>query len=192
MLPVLLRLTSLAVAPVLGWMWWREKRRADGLAHLANVLAGHAAGHADSATTPFELLQQGGGGNIAVLAKGGDNSAGVFANMNACPCRQTYTCATRTVALNRWPNPNPNPVAGFPWNAPPRAPEPWPCPGNCVIVPMKIWRGWVVVRLPNGAILMHIHTFTQYHCKEPTDPDIGRPSEGYELPPRPETVPIQP
>ena len=28
-------------------------------------------------------------------------------------------------------------------------------------------RGWVVVQLAPGVILMHIHTFTQYHCKEP-------------------------
>ena len=192
MLAVLTCLVLLLVAALwLGWMWLSEKRRADGLAGLASALAGHAAGHADAANTPFELLQQAGGGFV-LLAQGGDNSAGIFANMDSCPCRQTYTCATKTLVLNRWPNPNPNPVAGFPWNAPPRAPEPWPCPGNCVIVPTKIWRGWVVVQLAPGVILMHIHTFTQYHCKEPTDPDIGEPPEGYELPPKLETGPIEP
>jgi hypothetical protein len=176
-------LILLVAALGLGWLWWQQQRRAAGLANLAHALAGHA----DAAHTSFGLLQQAAGGFVQ-LAQGGDNSAGVFANMDSCPCRQTYTCATDTIQLNAWPNPNPNPVLGFPWNAPPRERETWDCPGNCVIVPIKIWRGWVVVQLANGQILMHIHTFTQYHCKEPDDPDINKPPEGWELPPKPKDI----
>jgi len=173
----------LAAALTLAWLWRRERQRADGLANLANVLAGHAK----AAETPFDLLQQA-AGNWVRLAQGGDNSAGVFANINSCPCRMTYTVATNIIPINRWPNPNPNPVLGFPWNAPPREAEPWPCPGNCVIVPIKIWRGWVVMQGPQGQLQVNIHTFTQYHCKEPTDPDINKPPDGWELPPRPPDV----
>jgi hypothetical protein len=97
--------------------------------------------------------------------------------------------------MDKHPNsrkyPNPNPVKGFPWNAPPRDPELLPCPGNCVIVCTKVWRGWVVVQHQNGVINMHIHTFAQYHCKEPTDPDRNKEPEGEKLPPepKPETPP---
>ena len=59
MLAVLTCLVLLAAAALwLGWMWLAEKRRADGLAGLTSALAGHAAGHADAANTPFELFQQ--------------------------------------------------------------------------------------------------------------------------------------
>lgn len=178
-LPVIAVLLLVGVA-ALGFLWSRERRRAQTLAGLTHVLAGHA----DVANTPFELLQQA-GGQWVQLAKGGDVSAGIFANMNSCPCRMTYTVATNIFPINAWPNPKPNPVAGFPWNAPPRQREPWPCPGACVIVPIKIWRGWMVMQGPQGQLQVNIHTFTQYHCKEPTDPDINKPPEGWELPPRP-------
>jgi len=87
MLAVLTCLVLLVAALWLGWMWLSEKRRADGLAGLAGSLAGHAAGHADAANTPFELFQQAGGGFV-LLAQGGDNSAGIFANRDSCPCRR--------------------------------------------------------------------------------------------------------
>lgn len=167
------------------FLWRRERQRAEASANLAHVLAGHA----DAATTPFELLQQA-GGQWAQLAQGGDNSAGIFANMNSCPCRMTYTCATNVIPLNAWPNPKPNPVNFFPWNAPPRQREPWPCPGTCVIVPIKIWRGWRVMQGPRGQLQLNVNTFTQYHCKEPTDPDINKPPEGWELPPKPPDVTV--
>jgi hypothetical protein len=114
-------LVLLAAAFGVGWLWWQQQRRAARLANLVHALAGHA----DAATTPFELLQQAAGG-FKQLTQGGDNSAGIFANMDSCPCRMTYTCASKIMPLNAWPNPNPNPVLGFPWNAPPREREPGP------------------------------------------------------------------
>jgi hypothetical protein len=180
---MILAIVFFAVAAWFGWQWRLTQRRLDAARHLGVALAGHAA-----EGTPFELLQQA-GGRAGELASGGDNSPGTFDNRDSCPCRHSYTCATKTIQLNAWPNPKPNPVAGFPWNAPPRKMETWACPGNCVIVPTRIWRGWRVVQLANGTILMHIHTFTQYHCKEPTDPDINKVPEGGILPPKPEEMP---
>jgi hypothetical protein len=170
-----------------GWLWYCERRRAEALSQLCIALAGHA----DAARAPFELLQQAGRRRVE-LARGGDNRPGTFDNPGQCPCRHTYTCATKTIVLNAWPNPNPNPVRGFPWNAPAREAEPWSCPGNCVVVCTRVWRGWVVVRLANGAILMHIHTYAQYHCKEPGDPDVNRAPAGEALPPEPEAGDVQP
>ena len=183
---MLTELLGVALVAAAAWVIWRlqqERGRANALQRHIIALTGHA----DLARTPVDFLQQGFGG-FTELANGGDNSAGVFANMDACPCRKTYTCATTTIVLNAWPNPAPNPVFGFPWNAPPRDPEPWPCPANCVVVCTDVWRGWVVVQLANGQILMHIHTFAQYHCKLPTDPERENPPRGEELPPRPGEV----
>ncbi len=173
------------IALWLGWKLAAERRRVAGLKTYASMLAGYA----DLGRAPFEVLQQ-----ITFdwvqIAQGGDNSPGTFANMNACPCRHTYTCATIQFPLNAWPNPNPDPTKGFPQNAPPRAREPWPCPGNCLIVPTKIWRGWDVQQnTKTGAIVLNINTFCQYHCKEPTDPDINKAPEGAMLPPKPEPKP---
>jgi hypothetical protein len=175
-----------ALALWLGWKWRGERRRAQFLQYQAVVLAGHA----DPARTPFELLQQA----VPVpqwtqLAKGGDLHAGVFDNKDQCPCRHTYTCASTIIALNAWPNPVPNPVAGFPWNAPPREKELLPCPGNCVAVCTEVWRGWTVVQnQANGKIQIVINTLAQYHCKEPKDPDASKPPKGEELPPKPGDV----
>lgn len=180
MVSALAYLVLIAAALGLGWLWLTERRRAAAQANLAAVLAGHARDD-----TPFELLQQAGGGWVELASGGDTKTRGTFANMKSCPCRMTYTCATKSIALNAWPNPNPNPVAGFPWNAPPRKAEPWPCPGTCVVVPIKIWRNWSVVQNANGNIVIHIHTLTQYHCKLPDDPDINKPPEGWQLPPKP-------
>jgi hypothetical protein len=168
----------LVVALALVFLWRREQKRAATTATLTHILAGHA----NTATTPFELLQQAGPGGWVQLAKGGDLSPGVFANMKSCPCRMTYTCATNVFPINAWPNPNPNPINLFPWNAPPRAPEPWPCPGKCVVVCIKVWRGWCVMSGPLGQLQVNVSTLAQYHCKEPTDPDVNKPPEGEELP----------
>jgi hypothetical protein len=175
----------LAVAVVVLFRRWRQQQRvAEGFFARASVLAGHA----DLSRTPFDLLQQGiGVPRITILAQGGNLKAGVFAGLGKCPCQHTYTVATTIFPLNAWPNPIPNPLAGFPWNAPPRQPEPWQCPGNCVVVCTEVWRGWMVVQL-NNRIQMNIHTFAQYHCKPPNDPDAGKPPQGEELPPRPEEV----
>ena len=150
----------------------------------SNRAATVLAGHARAADTPFELLQQA-AQQWVQIASGGDNRPGVFNNLDACPCQHTYSCASRTIAINAWPNPVPNPIRGFPWNAPPRAPAPWNCRGNCLIVPTRIWRGWSVMQGPKGQLQVNINTFTQYHCKEPDDPDINKPPDGYELPPKP-------
>jgi hypothetical protein len=172
------------VACGLGLALFRERSRAAGLARRGAVLAGHAR----NPDMPFQLLLQGDWGDEdawRLIASGGDNKPGRFANRGICPCQHTYTVATNFFAINAWPNPVPNPLRGFPWNAPPPAPEPWACPGNCVLVATKVWRGWDVLQGPNGQLEFQVHTFTQYHCKKPNDPDIGKPPEGAELPPKP-------
>ena len=151
--------------------------------------AGILVGAADPTFAPFELRQQGAKlGDWWMVAQGGDTSPGTIDNLGACPCEHTYTVATTTFVLNVWPNPNPNPIAGFPWNAPPRK-LPYAfekCSGNCVQVCTKVWRGWMVVQnRTTGAIHLDISTFAQYHCKTPTDPDVKKKPEGEELPPEP-------
>ena len=175
---------TLAVALILvAWQWRRQQRLTDTFRGLATVLAGYA----DPRRTPFELLQQVIGGPVAI-AQGGDNHAGIFGTLGSCPCQHTYTVASILIPINAWPNPAPNPLAGWPWNAPPRAPEPWQCPAGCGLVCTDVWRGWMVVQMPNGNLQMNLHTYAQYHCKLPNDPDAGKPPRGEELPPRPGEV----
>jgi hypothetical protein len=151
------------------------------------TLAGVLAGHADPATTPFALRQMAANiGDWWQIDEGGDTQAGEIDHLGACPCEHDYTVATTNFVLNAWPNANPNPVAGFPWNAPPRKASTVACTGNCILVCTKVWRGWSVVQnRKTGAVEMNISTLAQYHCKEPADPDAGKKPEGEELPPKP-------
>lgn len=168
-----------------------RRTKNDEIAELKRTIA-VLAGLADRSRAPFELLQQAIGQAAPVndwveLANGGDNRAGTFEGMDNCPCRRTYTCATDTIALNAWPNPNPNPINQFPWNAPKPKAEPWDCPGDCVVVCTRIWRGWSVWKdTTTGNIQLNINTFAQYHCKKPDDPANDKAPQGGELPPRPQ------
>jgi hypothetical protein len=186
------------IAAGLGLALLRERSRRARLTRTATLLAGHAR----NPDMPFPLLFQGDWGDDGgwgwggwgeepewrLIASGGNTQAGKFANRGICPCQHTYTVATNFFPINAWPNPVPNPLRAFPWNTPPSAPEPWKCPGNCVLVATKVWRGWDVIQGANGKLEFQAHTFTQYHCKPPNDPDIGKPPEGAELPPRPPEV----
>lgn len=177
---------------VLGLAAWHVSRLRSFRRQMQSALDRLAvlAGHANAAGVAFELLQQAAQfGDWVELASGGDNHAGTFSNRDSCPCRHTYTCKTITFQLNAWPNPNPNPLQRFPWNAPPREKELWPCPEPCVFVCTEVWRGWRVLRnVKTGQIQMNINTFAQYHCKEPSDPDRDKPPKGEELPPPPDDI----
>ena len=169
-----------AVIIVVGWAWRRERRATAALRRRVAVLAGHA----DPSRTPLALLQQ----DSIEVARGGDLREGTFENFDICPCQRTVTCATIDFILNRWPNPAPNPLLGFPWNAPPRSTDTRPCTGDCVLVCTDVWRNWSVVVSPRRGIVLCINTFAQYHCKLPDDPERELPPRGEELPPRPDEV----
>ena len=175
-------LAGVLVAVVIGlaWAWRREQRITAGLRMRVAVLAGHA----DPSRTPFVLLQQ----HSIEIARGGDLREGTFENYGLCPCQHSVTCATIDFILNRWPNPVPNPLAGFPWNAPPRSTDTWTCQDGCVRVCTEVWRNWSVVQSPRRGIVLCINTFAQYHCKLPDDPAVNDPPRGEELPPKPEEV----
>jgi hypothetical protein len=176
-------LAGVLVAVIVGvvWAWRREQRASAALRRRLAVLAGHV----DPLRTPFVLLQQ----RLPIeVARGGDLREGTFDNLGQCPCQHSVTCATIDFRLNRWPNPVPNPLAGFPWNAPPRSTVTWTCPDGCVRVCTDVWRNWSVVQSVNGGFVLCINTFAQYHCKLPDDPASHEPPRGEELPPKPDEV----
>lgn len=150
---------------------WRQRKIASGLRqrlHLAAPYLVRSGAPFEEIEPLFDFLKW------KVIAQGGNTNPGKFGGLGNCPCQKEYTVATNQVILNAWPNPAQ--VAACAANPP--APEAalWRCPDDCVQVMTHIWHGWTVVQnVQNGQILFNCHTFAQYHCKRPDDPDRNRP-----------------
>lgn len=109
-----------------------------------------------------------------VVAEGGNTNPGTFGGLGFCPCQSEYTVATNQIVINAWPNPAQ--VAACTANPPPPAPAEWECPEDCVQVMTHLWHGWMVVQnIQTGQLKFNCHTFAQYHCKKPNDPDRDKP-----------------
>lgn len=113
--------------------------------------------------------------NWKVVLKGGNLQGGAMGPLGLCPCQHDYTVATNQIPLAAIPNAAQ--VAAM-LNYPPDAPAVFQCPEDCVLVKTRRWRGWMVVQNVNtGAIILNCHSFAQYHCKKPGDPDREKPPE---------------
>ena len=125
---------------------------------------------------PFglELLQAGPFLRYKEIARGGNTKRGKTGGFGNCPCQMQYTVATIQV---RFPaRPNAAQIAGAIANPP--APDRLlvPCAGICIHVMTHTWTGWVLLQdLQTGQFLLNNHTFAQWHCKLPNDPDVEKP-----------------
>lgn len=124
---------------------------------------------------PFGLVAQAGPfRRWTEQARGGNTKRGVTGGFGNCPCQKQYTVAT--IQVNFPARPNAAQIAAATANPP--APDNLlvPCKGNCVNVMTHIWHGWVLL-LDNqtGNFLLNNHTFAQWHCKLPNDPDVEKP-----------------
>ena len=109
-----------------------------------------------------------------MIGSGGNTNPGNTGNIDMCPCQSEYTVATQQVVINVFPNPAQ--VAACAANPPAPAAPTLKCADDCVQVMTHLWRGFTVVRNVNtGQIKFNCHTFAQYHCKKPDDPERYRP-----------------
>lgn len=108
------------------------------------------------------------------VAGGGDNDEGNIGGRGRCPCQKEYTVATRRTWYLRPPNRLRRQACLL--NPPAPAPAEWKCAEDCVQVMTHVWHGWTLVRSRwTGIYQLNCHTFAQYHCKRPDDPDVERP-----------------
>jgi hypothetical protein len=173
----LILLVLVAGAAAAAWWIRRLKRRIADLGTLLG-LAGGMIGHKDDQpeallavfpdTSDWDFVEQ-----------GGDMHTGRFGGRGQCPCRRGYSLATRSIVLplNAWtPAVRAALAARCAANPPPVAAPDWKCPDPCQHVLTHVWHGWSVLRNRKaGVFVFHCHTFGQYHCKLPTDPDFDKP-----------------
>ena len=161
----------LVLAAALAAFSWMQWRRAEALRQRLQM----AAPYIVRSGAPFEeiapLIQP---DDWKTIAQGGNNKPGQFGGIDNCPCMKQYSVATQQVVLNAWPNPAQ--VAACAAN-PPAAKAPlWNYTDDCVQVMTHIWHGWRVAQgIKTGQLVFNCHTFAQYHCKKPDDPDRNKP-----------------
>ena len=123
--------------------------------------------------TPFKDLTEP-LGMWKIIDQGGNNQFGHTDGIGNCPCQSEWTCATAQTPVAAWPVPGM--AAACAANPPAAQAASIPCATSCVQVMTHIWHGWDVVQnTKTGAIVFNCHTYAQYHCKLPNDPDRNRP-----------------